>query len=123
MMGVWPLCIYIDGGVLLASKHGYSTGLELPELIDLVMAFELANSVRIRLRAEMTTWNGVRDIQWTAEAFEQTLEHSAALPLVYVSVRCMEQRLVTMEAVLMQLLYALDFQLALRELPAPDTKS
>jgi len=115
MMGVWPFCICSNGGVSLASKAGYSASLELPELIDLVRAFEQSNSVRIRLRGEMTTWNGQRDIQWTAEAFEQTLEYSAALPLVYVNVRCMEQRLVTMEAVIMQLLYALDFQLALRE--------
>lgn len=122
-MGVWPFCICINGGVSLASKRNFSTGLELPELIDLVKGFEVANSVRIRLRGEMTTFNGVRDIQWTAEAFEQTVEHSGALPLVYVSVRCLEQRLVTMEAVLMQLLYALDFQLALRELPKADTES
>jgi hypothetical protein len=86
------------------------------ELVDMVEAFELSNSVRIALRAELTTWRGRRELQWTAEAYQQTVEHSGALPLVYVSVRCMEKRLVTMEAVLMHLLYALDFKLAEREL-------
>lgn len=107
----------------MASKIGYSASLELPELIGLVEAFERQNSVRIRLRGELTNWNQSRDIQWTAEAFENTLERSGQLALACASVRCMEQRLVTMEAVLLQLLYALDFQLGLRELADTKTKS
>jgi hypothetical protein len=102
----------------LALRNGSFQGIVMVDLVAMVEAFEQGNSVRIALRAELTTWKGQRDIQWTAEAYEQTLEHSGALPLVYVSVRCMERRLATMEAVLMHLLYALDFQLAEREFKA-----
>ena len=106
----------------MALRNGSSQGIVLADLVGMVEAFEQSNSVRIALRSELTTWRGQRDLQWTAEAYQQTLEHSGALPLVYVSVRCLEKRLVTMEAVLMHLLYALDFKLAEREFQAEAQK-
>jgi len=87
----------------------------MADLVGIVEAFEQSNSVRLELRGELTTWKGQRDILWTAAAYERTIERTGQLPLVYANVRSMEKRLVTIEAVLLQLLYALDFKLAERE--------
>jgi len=96
----------------LALKNGSSATLGIPELIDLVEAFELQNTVKVSLRAHLTIAAGKRDLQWVAAAHSTQRTEPGQLPLAYASVRCMEKRLVTMEAVLLQLLYALDFQLA-----------
>ena len=99
----------------MALKNGSSVGLGCLEMVEVVEAFEQANSVRIELRAELTTFQGRRDMLWTASAFERSIESGGQLPLAYANARCGEKRLVTVEAVVLQLLYALDFQLAQHE--------
>lgn len=99
----------------MALKNGSSAGVGCADLVDIVEAFEQSNSVRIKLRAELTTVKGHRDMVWTAEAYERSIESTALLPLAYANARCLEKRLLTMEAVVLQLLYALDFQLAQHE--------
>ena len=107
----------------MALKNGSSAGVGLTELIDIVTVFERQNTVTIKLRCEMVVANGKKDLQWIAEAWSlQTIEQAATL-LGYAKSLCLGKRLVTMEAVLLQLLYALDFQLALRELPPGEPKS
>ena len=103
-------------------KNGSSAGVGMMDLVTTVEAFEHVNSVRIELRAYLTTWKEIRDLQWVAEAFERSVEGSGVKPLAYASVRCGEQRLVTMEAVLLQLLYALDYQLAQHEFTNAEPK-
>lgn len=100
----------------MALKNGSSATLGIPELIDLVEAFEVQNTVKVSLRAQLTIAGGKRDLMWVAAAHETTRTEPGQLPLAYASVRCLEKRLVTMEAVLLQLLYALDFQLAQLEM-------
>lgn len=105
----------------MALKHGSSATLGLGELMDIVAAFEQQNTVRVELRSELTKWNGARDMVWTASAFPLSPTVAGVKPLAYANVRCLEKRLVTMEAVLLQLLYALDFQLAEKELGGSGT--
>jgi hypothetical protein len=100
------------GGVPLGLKNGQSAGLELMELTGIVAAFQRQNSCRIYFRASVVTVRGQDDIAWTAVAYDRDLEEAEAQLLALVSVRCGEKRLKTMEAVLLHLLYALDFQLA-----------
>ena len=110
------------GGVRLPLKNGASQNVGVTEIIDYVEGFETQNSVRIKLRAELTEVRGKRDMQWTAEAYERSIESGGQLPLAYASLRCSEKRLVRMEDVVLSLLYALDFQLAKRELEFKEPK-
>lgn len=101
----------------MAQKHDSSGGIGMGELIDIVAAFEAQNHITVKLRAEMVVENGKRDFQWVAEAWSlKTLEQAARI-LGYARSLCLGRRLLTMEAVVLQLLYALDFQLALLEVP------
>lgn len=122
-MDRWPFRIYSDGGVTLALKNGSFAGIGMTELIDIVTAFERQNTVTIKLRAEVVVANGKKDLQWIAEAWSQTTIEQAPALLAYAKSLCLGKRLVTMEAVLLQLLYALDFRLAERELRPEDPKS
>ena len=96
-------------------KGGSSAGLGCLEIVEIVEAFEQANSVRIELRAELASFLGKRDMVWTASAFERSIDRGGQLPLAYANVRCGEKRLARVEAVVLQLLYALDFQIAQHE--------
>jgi len=99
----------------LALKNGSSGNLELPELIDIVKAFEAQNSVELVISGQIVDGTRRTDLRWTATAYDGDPDAPGAKILALASVRCMEKRLVSLEAVLLQLLYALDFQLAENE--------
>lgn len=80
--------------------------------METVKAFERTNSIRISLEGGMTDRDGVRDMVWTAYAFDAADEAGAPIVLASASVPCLGSGLVTMDAVIFQLLYALDFRLA-----------
>jgi len=101
----------------LALKHGSSVGIGMREIIDTLAAFEAQNHITIKMRAELTETNGKRDFQFVAEAWSLKTIEQAPRILAYSKSPCLAKRLLTMEAVVFQLLYALDFQLALLELP------
>ena len=103
------------GGVRLALKHGSSSGVGMMELIDLIRAFERTNSVMVTLTGRSVEKNGKTDFQWEAKAWETKHSLSGRQLLGCASVRCGEKRLLTMEAVVLQLLYALDFMLGEEE--------
>jgi len=98
----------------LALRKGLSGTADVPELRDMWKAFEQQNSVEIQLDARLMDYHGKVDLVWTAVAWDTDPMHSGATILASVRFGCLEKRLVSMEAVLMQLLYALDFQLAER---------
>lgn len=100
----------------LGSKLGYSANLGVAELVELVEAFERHNSVSIGIRSYLTTAGGKRDLQWVASAYDGKEGSPGRKVLAYASVRCLEKRLLSMEAVLLHLLYMLDFQLAEHEM-------
>jgi hypothetical protein len=114
-MGVWSLLSSSNGGVPLALKKGSSGNLGLPELIDIVKAFEAQNSVELVISGQIVDGRLSTDLRWTATAYDGDPDAPGVKILALANVRCMEKRLVSLEAVLLQLLYALDFQLAENE--------
>lgn len=96
----------------MALKHGSSAKLGCQDILDTVKAFERHNSVEIVLAGARIDRSGRLDLVWTATAYEGDPTAPEAKPLASVSVGCLESRLETMDAVIFQLLYALDFQLA-----------
>lgn len=99
----------------MALKNGSSQKLALPELIDIVKAFEAQNSVEIRITGQIVDAVKSTDLRWEAVAYDGDPDAPEAKILGLANVRCGEKRLVSMEDVLLQLLYALDFQLAENE--------
>lgn len=96
----------------MALKGGSSSSVGMLELLDILAAFEQQNSVIITITGRQVEKAGVKDWQWEAKAWETKHSLSGRQLLASASVRCLEKRLVTMEAVVLQLLYALDFMLA-----------
>jgi len=92
------------------------------ELIGILRAFEVQNTVTITLTGRSIEKAGKQDWQWEAKAWETKTTLTGRQLLASVSVRCGEKRLLTMEAVVLQLLYALDFMLASEELNREETK-
>jgi hypothetical protein len=86
------------------------------ELVGILRAFEQQNSVMITLTGRSVVKNGENDWQWEAKAWETVNTLSGRQLLASASVRCGEKKLLSMEAVLLQLLYALDFMLGENEL-------
>lgn len=100
----------------MALRHGSSAGIGMMELVDLIAAFEQQNSVVITITGRRVLHGGKTDWRWEAKAWETMHTFTGRMLLASASVRCLEKRLLTMEAVVLQLLYALDFQLGEREL-------
>lgn len=100
----------------MALKGGSSGGIGMTELTGLLEAFQTQNRVLITVTGRIVTVNGTKDLMWEAKAWEKA-ENEVVRPLLAsAQVRCLEKRLLTMESVLLQLLYALDFQIGLEEL-------
>jgi len=99
----------------LASKVGYSENIGLPELITVLTEFERTNSVDLRLFGELVKGPKGTDLVWVAQAWEVPVDNGVAKLLASASRKCKESRLVLMEALLLQLLYTLDFELGLLE--------
>jgi len=110
-------------GVPLALKKGSSGGIGMLELISILRAFEDQNKVTITLTGRAVVKNSKEDWQWEAKAWETQTTLTGRQLLASASVRCGEKRLLTMEAVVLQLLYALDFMLASGEFGREETKS
>lgn len=85
------------------------------DLISVLRAFEESNSCLITLTGRSVELKGTVDWQWEAKAWETRMSLSGRQLLASASVRCGEKRLLTMEAVVLQLLYALDFMLGANE--------
>lgn len=96
-------------------KNGSSENIGLPELIVVLMEFERTNSVEVRLRGEIVKTPKGKDFQWIAEAWGVGPLQPEARLLASAKRLCKESRLVLMEALLLQLLYTLDFELGLLE--------
>jgi hypothetical protein len=100
----------------LGLKHGSSAGIGLSDLNGVLEAFETMNEVHLKVELERRKVGSERELFATAVAFEVKAGRQVAKPLASQSVRCLGKRLETMEAVVLQLLYALDYQLAQHEL-------
>jgi len=92
----------------------------MPELITVLQEFERTNKVEIKLFGELVTHAGRQDLEWRLEAWGEFMGEPAAKLLASVKRTCMGSRLVTMEALLLQLLYSMDFELGLLEFQRTD---
>ena len=115
------MCSY--GGVPLGLKNGSSAGIGLSDLSGVLEAFETMNEVHLKVELERRKVGAGRELFATAVAFELKGDSQVPTVLASQSVRCLGKRLETMEAVVLQLLYALDFQLAEKELRGVEQKS
>ena len=84
----------------------------LRDIQDALRAFEQSNSCEIVLSAMRMDYHGRIDLVWTATAWDTDPNDPAAKLLGSVKLGCMESSLVSMEALVIRLLYALDFKLA-----------
>lgn len=93
-------------------KHGSSAKLELPELIQLVKAFEKQNGVELTFDGQIVDGYGQLDFRWTVWAWRGEPKQPGVALLGSASALCLGRRMVSMEDVLLNLLYAVDFVLA-----------
>jgi hypothetical protein len=117
------LCASVDGGVSLALRNGSSAGIGMMELMELLRAFEKQNTCMITLTGRSVERVGKLDWQWEAKAWATEHTLSGRQLLACANVRCGEKRLLSMEAVVLQLLYALDFMLGQHEWESVEPKS
>jgi len=96
--------------------------LELPEVIQLLKSFERDNSCELTLKGWLGDRGGRIDLLWQVEAWDTDPTDPEAKRLALASVGCLEKRLVRMEDVLLNLLYALDFQFAEQEFISASSK-
>jgi len=99
----------------LGLKNGTSENIGLPELITVLTEFERENSVELKLRGELVKGKNGLDLEWVAEAWGTQGSNPEVKLLASAKRRCRESRLVLMEALLLQLLYTLDFEIGLLE--------
>jgi hypothetical protein len=123
MVGVWPIVFSIAGGVPLALNHGSSAITGMRDIQDTLKAFERQNSCEIVLSAQRQDYHGRMDLVWTATAWDTDPESPAARLLGSARLGCMESCLVSMEALVIRLLYTLDFKLAEEEFARRSNKS
>lgn len=100
---------------LLAVRKTSSEPNSPGEIAELLVAFERQNSCRIELSMVSVSWRGEMTMSVEAVAWSGANDSGVRLRLASANVRCLEQRLETFGAVLLNLLYALDFKLAERE--------
>jgi hypothetical protein len=106
----------------LASRHYSLEMTELADVRDLMIGFESHNQVTLECRFSVV-WRQLKpDVVMTMLAHNHTQEIGEVPPLASVSVRCSATNLRTWNAVLTHAMYALDFQLALSEMPEPGDK-
>lgn len=99
----------------MALRDGSQSGIGVVDVAGILEAFETINECHIMITFERKKYGSTVELQANAVAFERKEERQVAKPLASVSVRCLGTRLKTMEAVLSQLLYMLDGQLAAEE--------
>jgi len=107
----------------LALKNGSSGNVDLHSLIVAMKEFERENSIEITISGQITDGMKGLDLVWRALAWDGDPLAEGAKLLASVSVECRSTRLTSMEAVLFQLMYALDFKLALREFGSAEQES
>ncbi len=94
----------------------WSSGIDLPEVLMNLLAFEEMNQVQIEIRLSSGSSGGLRDLMMTLVAHDKKTEIGEAPPLASVSLSCSGLRLRSLEAALIHGLYSLDGQLGRQEL-------
>lgn len=96
-------------------RNGSSATVGVMDLLEVWRAYEVDNSVELKITGRRQDYHGRLQLVWTMEAYDTNPLNPEAKLLACANVGCLEKRLHTMEAVLLQLLYAVDFQFAEKE--------
>jgi len=99
----------------LATRHLSLQMSELADVTDLLVNFEVHNSIRLKMDVEVERGGKVPTLVITAKAIGLTAENGVLPLLASVSVKCSDMNLRHWNAALTHCLYALDFKLALDE--------
>lgn len=99
----------------MQGKKNYGGAVGTQEMTEIIVAFERQNNCRIETTLLSVDWRGEKCLLAEAVAWSRENVSGVRLRLASANVRCQEQRLATFEAVILNLLYALDFKLAERE--------
>ena len=106
----------------MVSRHHSLDLSELMDVMDVVMAFEDQNSVKVWFRFNVGKVGKAPEVFLTAECWGKDKEPTEVPSSASVSVKCSALNLKTWNAVLTHVLYALDFQLALNEFESEQPK-
>jgi hypothetical protein len=99
----------------LASKLGYSPGVTWRDVALAWEEFEGIEEVVIKMTVQSTLTRGMADLLVTAVATRDAAPNGEVPPSVSASATCLGSNLLSLEGVLFQLLYVLDFQHAAAE--------
>lgn len=99
----------------MASRRGLSSGVDAVDVATVMSFFQGMNRVRLTVEMEVVDDGPVSSMRLQLTAWQLSDPTSAVPPSVLVSVRRMMEARQSMEAAILQLLYAVDFQLALKE--------
>jgi len=106
----------------LASKNHYLATSDEVDLPFLMVAFEAMNNVRLVLTVMAVDTGGTADLRLTMVALPRMVADVGVKPLASVSKLFSAMNLKTVHAALIQLMYAVDFQLAEKELGGTEPK-
>jgi hypothetical protein len=93
---------------------------ELADVRGILIAFEEHNRVKVTFTMELVWLNGVPDIAIEIAAHDREKGVGEAPSLASVRLKCSALNLKHVTGVVIHALYALDFQLALNELPVAE---
>lgn len=106
----------------MESRHFSLNLSEVGDVTDLMLAFERHNAVRLEVRLSLVNQEKNASIAIAMLAHGKEGEIGEVPPLGSVSAICSAINLKTLRDVLTHVMYALDFQLALREWDAASPK-
>lgn len=107
----------------MGSKHATSNGPDARDTTEALRAFEEQNNVRIVVTMRATRDPAPADIWLEGKALSQVEHDGVRSLLAFASVKCLGMRHKSLDAALLALLYALDFQLAENEFAKTIPKS
>lgn len=93
-------------------RNGSSATIGIGDLDVLLAAFEEINEIHVKVEIERKLFKGRRELFCTAAAFERKDGSQVAKCLASESVRCLGFNALTMDSLIIRLLYTLDSQLA-----------
>lgn len=106
----------------MGSKRALSNGNEPEEAIDMIASFEQANSCKIIITSSLELNKGFLDWSWQASAKPSKNGELVANASDLANVRVWGGDYKTLMGLLIRLVYALDFQLALAEFERVEIK-
>lgn len=106
----------------MGSRHHSLNMSAVADLLDLMMAFEEHNQIRVKIDLEVVNVENKPDLMITAKAMSRSPENTEVIELASVSVKCSATNLKNVNDAVTHAMYALDFRLAANEWDATKPK-